>query len=75
MWRQVGDISSFVKHLTAGRAHHTAQQVEERGFTRSVGSDDRVQDAFADLQADIVHCDQTTEFFAQVSGFEEDLPI
>jgi len=37
--RQLGDIVAFEQHTTGGRRQHATDQVEQRGLSRAVGSD------------------------------------
>lgn len=69
----MGNVPALEDHLTTGWLEVTAKQIEERGLTRPIGSNDGMQRIAAYFQIDIVNSYQSAEFLAKIDGFKNDV--
>jgi hypothetical protein len=71
MWLHL--VYSFfpIKDLSLGKGGYPADQIEERGLSCSIGTDDRVNFALFYRNGNIVKGAKTAEIFAHISDFQD----
>src|SRR5262252_8018102 len=72
-WRERRDVTPFVDDTPARRLQKFGQQIEAGGLAGAVRSDQRVNSAARDAQANAVHRHKTGKFLGEVLGLEDDL--
>jgi hypothetical protein len=70
-----GDVAPLEQNLSAGRFQVAAQQVEQRGFPRAVGTDNGMQRTSANPDTHTIHRYQRTKGFGQAASFENNIGI
>ena len=68
---QRADITSLVEDAAAGNAQNPRQQVKERGLAGAVRTDQRVDAATLDVEADILHRNKARERLRQMFGAQQ----
>ena len=54
VWRQVADVFTQQANAAFGGRKHAGQQIDERGFARAIGTDERMTRSAGNVQADLV---------------------
>ena len=65
----VRNLDPLEKHVTARRIECAAEQIEQRRFTRAVGTDNRMKCARVNSKIHVVDSHQAAEFLAQLAPF------
>jgi hypothetical protein len=70
-----GDVAPLEQNLSAGRFQVAAQQVEQCGFPRAVGTNNGMQRTSANSDIHTIHRYQCAKGFGQASSFENNIGI
>ena len=65
---QVGDVLPFQHDTAFGRFQHASEQIDQRGFARAVGADQRVAGTPSQIERDIVGGGDATKALVQALG-------
>ena len=67
------DVLSVVQNLPRADGQEFGQQIENRGFTGTVGANQSVNGTATDLQVDVIDRHEPFEFTGQLTGFKNEV--
>src|SRR5262245_14530754 len=67
------DVATLVDDPSSGRTHEFRQKVETRRLAGAIGSDQRMNRAARNLQADPVDRNEAGKFLGEILGMEDEI--